>query len=75
MVQKIKLGIFFYVSQWSTFYYKNAENDVYALASDDNTLKMIVANSIPDGQSRVLIDYLFNTPSQQKQLMIFMNKN
>ena len=39
---------------------------MYALATDDNTLKMIVANSIPDGQSRVLIDYLFNTPSQQK---------
>lgn len=56
----------FYVSQWSTFYYKNTENDVYALATDDNTLKMIVANSIPDGQSRVLIDYLFNAPSQQK---------
>lgn len=30
----------FYVSQWSAFYYKNAENDVYALATDDNTLKM-----------------------------------
>ena len=58
----------FYVSQWSTFYYKNTENDVYALATDDNTLKMIVANSIPDGQSRVLIDYLFNTPSQQKAI-------
>lgn len=58
----------FYVSQWSTFYYKNAENDVYALASDDHTLKMIVANSIPDGQSRVLIDYFFNTLSQQKAI-------
>lgn len=56
----------FYVSKWSTFYYKNTESDVYALATDDNTLKMIVANSIPDGQSRVLIDYLFSTPSQQK---------
>ena len=58
----------FHVSQWSTFYYKNTENDVYALASDDHTLKMIVANSIPDGQSRVLIDYFFNTLSQQKAI-------
>ena len=58
----------FYVSQWSTVYYKNAENDVYALASDDHILKMIVVNSIPDGQSRVLIDYLFNTTSQQKAI-------
>lgn len=58
----------FYISQWSTFYYKNTENDVYALATDDNTLKMIGANSIPDGQSRVLIDYFFNTLSQQKAI-------
>lgn len=65
--KKSSLG-YFYVSQWSTFYYKNAENDVYALATDDNTLKMIVANSIPDGQSRVLIVYFFNTLSQQKAI-------
>ena len=56
----------FYISQWSTFYYKNTEGKVYALTTDGNILKMIVTNSIPDGQSRVLIDYLFDTPSRQK---------
>lgn len=65
----------FYVSQWSAFYYKNAENDVYALATDDNTLKMIVANSIPDGQSRVLIDYLSIPPLNKKAIDDFMKKN
>jgi hypothetical protein len=65
--KKSSLG-YFLCQSMEYIYYKNAENDVYALASDDHTLKMIVANSIPDGQSRVLIDYFFNTLSKQKAI-------
>lgn len=58
----------FYLSQWSTFYYYEQDDQVFMFASDDKTTKEILRNSLPPGKVQETISEIFHTASQKSAI-------
>ena len=78
--QKVIKGInnqawdMFYLTHWSTYYYTEAENQVFMFATDDVTQKMIIANNSLD-EFVDLAATIFHSKKQKEQLRaIFESK-
>lgn len=58
----------FYLSQWSTFYYYEADHQAFMFATDDKTTKEILKSSLPPGKVKEVIGDIFNTANQKKAI-------
>lgn len=58
----------FYLSQWSTLFYYEEDNQAFMFASDDKTTKEILKNSLPPGKVQEAISEIFHTKNQKKAI-------
>ncbi len=56
-----------YLTHWSSSYYGEKNNICTMFATDDTTLKFIIANIIPPGECFVNVNSIFNTNNQKKK--------
>lgn len=64
-----------YLSQWSTFFYYEEENQVYMFATDDKTTKEILKNSLPPGKVKESMEDIFYTKKQKSLIdKVYLDK-
>lgn len=72
--QKITKGIknqawdITYITTWSMYYYNEKVDQCTFFATDDNTQKQIVINTIPPHRCELTLDYIFHTKKEKRKL-------